>query len=259
MNKKILLGTVLGFTLIIVLFVSIFSIKTRYNKLVISETKWNNIIDKRSVNNDINLENITFNDYNLMIDENNSTIYYSTIDNLSKFNPLVDYVSKDNKVKIAFNQSLTHDNIIQNKEINILIYNKKYYRIYKLVITDLPILSIEYNINNNESKKIIPSKFTFFDNHIDSLRRVVKSDGKFIELEKDNKYSFSLIMESLGNNRRDNDISIFGMQKKNEYVLNKVNTKYDDKNCIELFINNEYKGIYSLNHIERRKKIINEK
>ena len=51
-------------------------------------------------------------------------------------------------------------------------------------------------------------------------------------------------------NERKNEISIFGMDRQDEYILRKDSSEGQK---VELFINHEYLGIYSLNHrVERR-------
>ena len=62
----------------------------------------------------------------------------------------------------------------------------------------------------------------------------------------DNEYILSLIKESLGHNKRKNRISLFGLDKQNEYILKTVNEKDSTKKNIWLFIDNNSKGIYTL-------------
>ena len=242
MNRKYTLGIILILTILTLGIILLLTTKERLEKHVIKDSKWNKIINNKKESNSIKLNEISFNDYNLLIDENNSIIYYSVVNSSKKYNPIINYTS-DNKIKLALNEKIT-DN---KKEYKIMIYNNIYYHIYTLKITNNPIINFEYNkIDNN--KNIIPTNIELFDNNIDSPQKILKSKGNLII--GDNDIKFSLIKESPGKNKRDNNISIFGMEKHNEYILKKINNEEKNKNYLEVFINNEYIGKYSL---ERRK------
>ena len=58
-------------------------------------------------------------------------------------------------------------------------------------------------------------------------------------------------MESLGHNKRDNHISILGMSLFHKYVLN----RNDNSKKIQLFINNKYIGLYSIEGKKERSMI----
>ena len=240
MNKKIVLKIILVLTIISIGIIIIFNIKKRYNKYVISDTKWDNIINNKIESTNIKIDNIKFNDYSLLVDEKNNTIYYSIININGKYNPKINYKMDDN-LKLVFKGSLKEDNA------KVMIYNDTNYRIYDLVVTDLPIININYK--EEDLNKRIPIEIYIFDNHIDAYARVIKSDGMLIIIEEGKEYRFSLKQESLGHNNRDNKISILGLPKHHEYLLNQnSNGKY-----VNLFMNNEYQGTYSLDYVEERK------
>lgn len=237
MNKKILLGIIIALTLLVISLIIIFGIKDKYNKLVINNTKWENIISKRKQSNDIEIEEIRFNDYNLLID-NDNIIYYSIVDTSDKYNPLIDYITNDTNLKLVINNKMKDDYINNDSSIQIMIYNDKYYRIYNLIITDLPIINIESKDGGN-------STITIFDNHTNIPQKLTTSEGKLMEINEE-EYSLSLIKESLGRNKRKNRISILGMDKHHEFIIKKVDTKSETKKNIQLFINNKYMGIYTI-------------
>lgn len=232
---------------------------TRYNKLIISEEKWNDIISSKNRSTSLSLKRIKFNDYNLLIDEENSIIYYSVINNSKKYNPSVYYVATDNKLNIVFNQKITEDKLEKNNTFKVIIYDENNYREYLLVITNYPILNVNYKgkINN---KKSVDVDLELFDNHKNVRQRVLKSLGKLKIIEENNEYSFSLIEKSLGNNKRENHISILGMEKHNEYILKAQSNINENGRYVQFFINNKYKGLYlidykegSMNNFERNK------
>ena len=239
--KKWLFLIILGLTFLIIILIILLLPKTRYNNLVISNEEWNKIISTRNNNSNLKLDNIKFNDYNLIIDEDSNAIYYSIVNSKTKYNPIVDYNSK---YKIAFNKQINSD----NDEVDVIIYNNKNYRIYKLVLTNMPILSINYKEQTNKLRKI-PVDIYLFDNDVNTTNKVLKSLGDLTIIKENNEYILSLKKESLGRNKRDNEVSLFGMEKHDEYLV-KVTDK--NTNYINLFINNKYVGKYTLKHLERR-------
>ena len=247
MNRKWLLGIVLALTIISIVIILVLTSKTKYNKLIVSDSKWNDIIDSRNESADINLESIEFNDYNLLIDEENSVIYYSVVDVKSKYSPSVKYTVNERKTKIAFNKEITKEVLEDTDSLKILIYNDNSYRIYSLVVTNYPILNVSYN-GKNGNRKNMNINIYIFDNYVNSVNRVLKSAGELKIIEEDKKYAFSLKKESMGHNERNNYVSIFGMEKQNEYLIKATDTTDKDEKYVQFFINNEYKGLYTFGH-----------
>ena len=244
MNRKKLLGIILVLTGLAIAIIIIPKLNIRYDKLVISSDKWNSIISGRNLSTGINIESIEFNDYNLLIDNDNSVIYYSIVDSSKKFNPRVKYKT-NTKVSIVTNDGITDNKLEQTDSLKIMIYNDKDYRVYSLVVTNYPILNVIYKDNKDEKNKVV-ALLELFDNHTHSPQRVLKSDGKIRVIEENNIYSFELFRESLGNNKRKNHVSIFGMEKRDEYIIKKVDITNNEDRYIRLFINNKYSGLYSL-------------
>jgi len=247
MNKKILLGLILLITLIILGIILILGLDVRYNKLVVSESKWNSIIKERTESKKISLESIKFNDYLLTIDEEDN-IYYSVVDKYSKYNPLIDY-SSNSKINIVIKDKLDESYLDNDKTIEIMIYNDNYYRIYKLNITSLPIISINYK---NDKKNIVD--INIFDNKTKDIQRVIISEGKLLVIVDNEEYIFELTKESLGKNKRENNISVLGMDKHNEFKLTKLDNIDEDLKKIKLFINNKYIGIFKIESKDDRRK-----
>jgi len=246
MNKKYILGIIIVISFIIIALVLKFSLKTRYDKLVKTETEWNDIISSRNEDN-LSLESIEFNDYNLIIDNENNIIYYSVVETKNKYNPTIKY--KNNKLYLAFSSEISDQNL-ENSDIKLMIYNDTSYKIYSLYVTNYPILNFDYTKDENEKSKRIDTKITLFDNHTNNPRKMIISDGK-LTIVSENEYIFSLTKESVGRNKRENNISIFELPKENEYVLKEA-SENDDK-VIKLFINNKYVGLYTLSHKPERK------
>lgn len=249
MNKKRLLGIILVLTFLAIGIILLLTKSVKYNKLVISKEKWENIISNRNMNSKIKFQSIKFNDYELLIDEENSIIYYSMVNSSDMYNPSIQYNLINKKIKIAINNNINNEVFEQTDIIKILLYNKNSYRIYSLVVTNYPILNANYLEDEKDNKKI-DVELELFDNHVNSPQKLLKSEGKFNVIEENEEYSFSLIKKSVGRNKRENHISIFGMEKRNEYRLKKVNSIKDNERYVHLFINNKHIGLYSLGFME---------
>ena len=140
MSRRKILIAVSIFTAIVVVLIIVLNPSHKYNKLSVNENKWNSIKDSRTENNNLVLEDIRFNDYKLIIDEKNNTIYYSLInDSTNKYNPNVEYDASDNVKLIILTDEITDEKIKSDYEFKIMIYNEKEYHIYNLKCTDLPI------------------------------------------------------------------------------------------------------------------------
>lgn len=256
MSRRKILIPVIIFTAIIIILIILLNPGSQYKKLVIDENKWNSIQECRIENKYLVLEDIRFNDYKLIIDEKNNTIYYSlTNDSKNKYNPKVEYSTNDKNVKLA----ILSDGIIDvksNYQFKIMIYNEREYHIYNLKCTDLPILNISYNNAEKIEEKNISMEMYLFDNMTNISNKITISNGK-IKMNGDN-YIFSLHMITPGKNKRDNKLSILNMKPNSEYILTSINNKLENEannnHRVELFLNNEYKGVYSLGYIDVKNK-----
>lgn len=262
MNRKKILIPVMAFTGLIIFLIIALNPSHKYNKLSINESKWNSIKESRIENRNLILDEIRFNDYKLIIDEKNNTLYYSIVnDSNKKCNPNVSYDTKNKNVKVAVLQDeITSEKIKSNYIFKIMIYTEKEYHIYNLKCTDLPILNISYNNDEEIKQKSIQMKMYLFDNLSNIPNKITISSGK-IKMNEDN-YIFSLHMLTPGKNKRNNRISILNMKPNSEYILTPINNELESKeesvnldnknNKVELFLNNQYKGVYSLGYTEPR-------
>ena len=254
MSRKKILIAVCIFTAIVIILIIVLNPSHKYNRLSVNENKWNSIKDSRTENNNLVLEDIRFNDYKLIIDEKNNTIYYSLInDSTNKYNPNVEYDASDNVKLIILTDEITDEKIKSDYEFKIMIYNEKEYHIYNLKCTDIPILNISYDKNDETNQNSVPMEIYLFDNLSNIPNKITISRGK-LKINDDN-YTFSLHMLTPGKNKRNNKLSILNMKPNSEYVLSKIdkttsqiqeNGVNNMEHIVELFLNNEYKGVYSL-------------
>ena len=252
-RNKILIPVIL-FTVIIIAFIIVLNPSHKYNKLFVSESKWNTIKESRIENKNLILEEIKFNGYKLIINEKNNILYYSLVnDSNNKYNPNVTYSTNNKKVKLVIlPDEITDEKVKSNYQFKIMIYDEKEYHIYNLKCTDLPILNISYNKDEEIKQKNIPMELYLFDNLSNIPNKITISSGK-IKMNEDN-YIFSLHMLTPGKNKRDNKISILNMRPNSEYLLTPITNFLSNEeiktNRVELFLNNEYKGVYYLKYVE---------
>ena len=254
MNRRKILIPVIAFTGLIIILIIVFNPKQKYNKLSVNISKWNSILESRIKSENLILENIKFNDYKLIIDEKNNTLYYSLLkESRNKYNPKVEYSSNSSNTKlIILSDDITDEKIKNNHYFKIMIYNEKEYHIYNLKCTDLPILNISYNEAEESKPKHIPIEIYLFDNISKIPNRITISRGDLKKKEDD--FIFSLYMLTPGKNQRDNQLSILNMKPNSDYILTTQNNESQNEinNKIELFLNNEYKGVYFLKYIDKK-------
>ena len=251
MKKRKILVFVIIFTMIIISVIIMNNPSHKYNNLSLSEDKWNSIKEVRTDNKNLVLQDIRFNDYRLIIDEKNNTLYYSLVnDSTNKYNPKVEYDSNSKDAKlVVLSDEITDEKVKNNYEFKIMIYSEKEYHIYNLKCTDFPILNFSYN--EEIVKKSIPMEMYLLDNLSNIPNKVTISKGK-IKKDREN-YIFSLHMLTPGKNKRDNKISILNMRPNSEFILTPINNELENKiNKVELFLNNEYKGLYYLDCIDKK-------
>ena len=253
MNRKKLFNVIIIFTIIIIIGLLITTKTQSYNNLNISKKKWDSILEKREENLDLEIENIRFNEYDLIVDNNSNKIYYSIINNNdSSYNPNVSYTT-NKKTKLVILKDELDESKIGAHEFKIMIYNDSSYRIYTLVCTRFSVLNITNKEKESTHKKQnILMKIYFFNNLQNSSNRIIRSDG-LLNVENNDNYKMHLEVLSPGRNIRDNVISIMDMEPSSRYTLTRVDVLEENQNIntkntrlLELFIDNQYRGIYKI-------------
>lgn len=245
MNRKWLLIIILSFTLVGIGVILFLSLNHRYNHYVENEKKWQEIQSTRKESTSISLEKLEWNDSRLILDEKLNTFYYSLGDYSKKYNPTVSYTGTA-KVKLMINKKITQD---EETGIEVMIYNKEYYRTYSVSLLNKPILNIIYQ-EEKERNLRVPVMIELTDNRKDAFQKMLLSDGIFSKIGEE--LHISLRRESLGQHERNNEISLFGMPKEDNYILTKKKIGKDSPS-VEIFINNEYQGNYFIGNKEERR------
>ena len=241
--------------------------KMKYDNLVIDEDTWNNIISDRIYTKVSFINNLKFNNYDLILD--GDTYYYS----VTSYKPKIDYKSNYD-VKVAFKNYINDELIKNNESLEMLIYTNNEYNIINIKCTTLPILSITYE-DEITKEEYINMKISLFDNSKGLVDRLISSDGLIRY-----KGASTMVYPKKGyriNLRKDgnpNHISLLGLRKDDDYILyaayndpEKIRnvfssklwyeTRYDnifnlsngmEYKYVELFINNEYNGLYALGY-----------
>lgn len=147
--------------------------KTKYENILVDDNEWNEIISNK-VLRIIEIDNISFND-NILFKDNLNRYYYSLVEGEKrKYNPIIKY--KASKVKLAIKDIITDDMVEQNEPLKLLFYTKDNYYIINVYITTLPLLSIEYKVNNISFKEIGDKIFNFRNisniSSIDKLNKI---------------------------------------------------------------------------------------
>lgn len=254
---------------------------------IIDESEYNQIINTRKESDSL-LECIKFNGEELFYDRISGTFYYSLIEgNTQAFDPRVKTVSTYKDIQIAFLGSvLTQEMIEKSETVRVLVYTQELYGCYNLVCTTLPLLNI--NCEEDIGEEYVSMEIILFDNRKGAVNRVVNSSGS-IRIRGGNSrsypklgYRLQLIAESLGMHERENQISLLGMRQDDDWILYagyndqekirnvfssnlwKYSCASENDMCIdagieykylELFINEEYWGLYALGYPVDKKQL----
>jgi hypothetical protein len=253
---------------------------TKFKKVQIDQTQWESIISSRKENDNAKIEKIEFNGYGLIIDEEADKIYYSLINESSnKYSPDVDFEASSEEYSLAVMEDpITDAKIKESHEFKLMIYNNEYYHVYSLICTDLPMLNITFDkivqrpkemgdelLNektsqmraNNEIQgdetivkkgKKSPIMMWMFNNQSNNTNRVTISKGTIKKSKDSNSYTLNLEYLTLGNNVRENEISLLNMEPSSRYLLNETLNEENrpNQNVVNLFVNNRFKGLYTI-------------
>lgn len=283
MNKRNILLCIIIITLFFIGFMFFYYSGDKYEKLIVDENEWNEIVNKRNITESIIISSFKINDYEAFFDNSQCTYYYSIIEGKKNaFNPKIKLKTNKKNAKIAVDKSINEKLIKDNDVIHILVYTDTEFCIYNLRCTTLPILNINCasfdDITKEDSYKM---DLFLFDNRKNATSRIITSEGKIHSRGGISKvfpklgYKINLTTKSLGNNTRNNDLSLLGMRKDDDWILyagyndqekirNVFTTNLWNESCaknnmfginngnefkfVELFINNSYWGLYAIGY-----------
>ena len=253
---------------------------------IIDDKKFEEIKASRKNVNDLEF-NVSFDGMDLFYDKTTESFFYSLIDDdKTAYDPSVSVVS-DTDMQFAFlNSGISDEAIENNSPITAVFYNDDSYCVRNIICTFLPIM----NINCEDEITELDGKMNMrlYDNRKQCAVRDMYSDG-FIRIRGGNTRSFpkkplkiSLIHGANGDNYQKNNMSLLGMRKDDDYILypayndaEKVRNVFSQnlwhKSCnednfygittgieykfLELFVNDEYYGLYALGYTPDEKMI----
>lgn len=279
--KKKIISLFLG--LAAVLLVGLFSVKDevyRFSDHMIELQEYKLIMNDR-LEYDALITKLSFDEQELFFDNSTNTFYYSLIEGSSSaFDPQIQWESDIENTNLVFlNSKMSEEGLEANQTIAILAYSDKCYCRYYLKYTTLPLMNIE--CDETITKVAAPMEMVLFDNSKGATQRVTVSKGEIkvrgassSRLPK-TSYRISLTQESLGDNTRENHVSLLGMRKDDDWILytpfndpekirNVFNSNLWTETCgknnsegiqtgieykyFELFIDGEYWGLYALGY-----------
>lgn len=255
------------------------SFNDRLDKFYVSEDEWAKITESRDEDITLDISPLKINYEKPFVSDGN-VLYYSMIDgDANRLNPTIQIGSG---LKLAIKgEKLSDESIAQNTKQQLLVYNNKFYKVFDLVTTNLPLLSIDYESDLPTSREDVGFNMSLYDNRIGILNRITNSDGKLHKrgrssfYSKKGSYSVDLTQKSFGNNVRSNPKSLLGMRESDKWMLHNIafdfekvrdffatklwmsgsadRHSFDFSNSsewefVELIENGTYSGLYLLGH-----------
>jgi hypothetical protein len=254
----------------------------RLERLKASEEQFNIIAQNRTESENQLLEKLFFDGEALFFDKENKTFYYSVTEgDGDAYNPYVRKEASNNNVKLSFcGDNITSETIRNNEDIKIIAYDEEHYEEYRLKCTTLPMMNIDCQTDIDEENKA-PMVISLYDNRKGAAQKTTVSEGT-IHLRGGSTmsypkkaYKLSLTQNSLGNNERNNNVSLLGMRQDDDWILypayndqEKIRNVFSanlwkytcaednslgvdngmEYKYIELFMNGEYWGLYALGY-----------
>ena len=196
--------------------------------------------------------------------------------------------NKEYNFNLFYNKSTTIKSISNNEKnlIKIIAYNKNKYKVYNISLTNMPIINIELEDKNNKNELISDDytygKINIFDNKTKQNKINILNESAKLKIrglsssQYDKKsYSIQFINSNSGKEKFINDL--LGMDRNSKFILNSLyedSSKIRDKlswdtwkhisqnkdntikmEYVELFINDQYYGIYGLSEMPNEYKL----
>ena len=274
MNKsKLIIFTLLVIGFIITLFYSVFGFQLSY--LSLEKIKDSRKLKPKLVNE------LRINNVDVPYDKNNNLYYYTIPDKYESQNYILKFeLESGYKYKIK-NQILNLIKVDYEKQINIIIYNDKYYDEIKIQLTNLPIVSIssEKELHTED----VSSVFTYINSELTEKQTTIyskihqrgassiifpKKSYRVNFFNKEYKKKKDIVLSNFYNGDSLILDSVYRDYSKIRNVLatqlwNDISNDFSSVNIysefVELFINSEYMGLYSLIEPINRTKLVLDK
>lgn len=282
MGKKFGLKIMLlGFLLFSFIGITAVNKQSSFSEYAVNGEELEDIKTGRSESGESLLRVLNFNGNDLFYEPDMQTFYYSLVDgDTSVYDPSVIFETTEDSVHLAIGaESITEERISSNTAITIVAYNEDSFSQYSLKCTTLPLMNITCSEEITDDKT--PIKIHLFDNRKDCTVRDTYSDGVIhlrgastkhfpkkgyrISLTKDKKNGNTVSNKcNLLDMRNDDDWLLYAAYNDQEKIRHVFSTNLWKYSCatdnslgldngmeykyIELFINNEYYGLYALGY-----------
>lgn len=281
MRKNIAVRILISEMLILIGLIFYHGNEPDFNSLRSDEKSFSEIISSHKETDRELIQDLTFNKNDLFYDSAHSRWFYSLILNEPKqFDPQIKWHGTEPNVRLVFqNKSLAEISVKENEALQFAAYTDTQYKLYEIICTTLPLIRLE--TDREFSDQDIPIKFTLFDNRPDTGNRFILSDGlihiRGVSSNKFPKKSFKIKLlqntsgaDSVENDyplldlRNDGDWHLYGAYNDQEKIRNVFSSNLWKRSCaednqfgisigmeyrwVELFINQEYWGLYALGY-----------
>lgn len=281
MKKRIGMALLLISGVLAVYLICFLGNPLRLEDISVSEEQLDALISSRHVSDSSMLDALFFDGQQLVFDASSDTFYYSLVEGSKNgYNPYIKKKTADKDVSLAVpDAQITAEDIRENRTLRLIAFDATAYYEYSLKCTTLPLMNIECAEEIGDED--VSMHMTLFDNRIGAAQRFTESDGDIhirggsTTAYPKKGYKLSLTKESLADNKRLNKVSLLGMRQDDDWILyaayndqEKIrnvfssnlwkNTCAGDNSLgidngmeykyIELFINNQYWGLYALGY-----------
>ncbi|MCX4323786.1 MAG: CotH kinase family protein [Lachnospiraceae bacterium] len=243
----------------------------RLENYILDEAVYDGIVSGRRECDGELLKEIMFGGESLFYDRMSHTFYYSVPeDDEHGYNPVVTLRKTGGGVKFSVREEgITDELVSSGRKITCMAYNDEAYEPYTLVVTTLPLMSIE--AEGYMSDADVQMEMTLFDNRADTRVRSWESAGTISRRGRTTRsyektgYKVELSKKlSLLGMRRDDDWVLYAGYNDQEKIRNVFSCNLWKNSCamnnsfgidngveyryIELFINGMYEGLYAFGY-----------
>ena len=263
---KIIVFIILLISFIIVLFCAIFG--TNISFLSVKDIKAN-----RKLNTNLTLD-LKINNVATIYDKKNN-IYYYTIPKTYENKMYILNFNLDNSYKYKIiDETLNIIKVDYNKTFKVIIYNDEYYFETKIQLTNLPLINItvEEKITTNPTNSIF--QYASLNEQMTNNMKIHIRGATSKNFEKQS-YKIKMYNDNYTNEK---NVNLYNFYNGNAFILdavyrdpskirnvictqlwNDISNDYNNVDMytqfVELFINNEYKGLYVLTEPVNRRKL----
>lgn len=280
LQRKVEPKRILGIiSVLLLLCILVSGRRSTFSKYLTTSDNLEDIKVQREESEEPLITSLNFNGNTLFFDPSTQTFYYSLIaGDPGAFDPPIEFDANGFSVKLAVGPTAINSEIISsNTSLTIIAYNEEYFSQYSLICTTLPLMNITCSEEISEAQSYM--HMHLFDNQSTSVIHNTYSDGSIHVRGGTTRrfpkkgYRISLTQNqnddtpnkcNLLNLRNDDDWLLYAAYNDQEKIRNVFSSNLWKYSCaldnslginngmeykyIELFMNNEYYGLYALGY-----------